>query len=231
MPRPWQTIDNIETLEGRLELRKRGEKDFLITVGGRILMNSRTHRSETELGLVACGHLKKTMRSQVLIGGLGMGFTLKAVLSVLPKDAKVIVGELNPVVVEWCRGPLADLTDNSVADRRIAVEIGDVATLIKRYAADATLEKFDAVVLDLYSGPDSGNHKQKDPLYGSTAIETTRAALKPGGMFAVWGEDHDAGFEKRLKSAGFGVTCQRKGRGGPRHVVYLARRKTSPKRN
>ncbi|MCB2144892.1 MAG: spermidine synthase [Deltaproteobacteria bacterium] len=226
MARPWQTIDRISTEEGLLELRKRGERDFLITVGGHVLMNSMANRSEVALGQLACGHLKQSTRPLVLVGGLGMGFTLKAVLDILPATGRVVVAELNPAVLAWCRGPLAALTNHAAADERVSVEIADVAQLIRRHAKEDTLEKLDAVILDLYTGPYVRSHKRDDPLYGSIAIKTTRAALKPGGVFAVWGEDYDAGFAKRLAAAGFASTRHRSGRGGSGHVVYLGRKET-----
>ena len=226
MTQPWQTIESVSTQEGMLELRRRGDRDFLITVGGRVLMNSQAHRSEDALGQLACGHLRNQSRPQVLVGGLGMGFTLRAVLDTLPPTANVVVAELNPVVLAWCKGPLAELSAGAVTDSRVTVEIIDVARLIRRYADDGKVENFDAVVLDLYIGPYTRTHKRDDPLYGSIAIDTTLAALKPGGVFAVWGEDYDAGFVKRLRAAGFAVNSERLGRGGPRHVVYLG--KTRP---
>ena len=224
MAQPWQIIESVSTEAGLLELRKRGERDFLITVGGQVLMNSMANRSEVALGQLACGHLKHSTQPRVLVGGLGMGFTLKAVLDTLPATGRVAVAELNPVVLAWCRGPLAALTNNATADARVDVEIGDVAQLIQRYAKDDTLEKFDTIILDLYTGPYVRSHKRDDPLYGSIAINTTRAALKPGGVFAVWGEDYDAGFAKRLAAAGFVSTRHRSGRGGSGHVVYLGKK-------
>jgi spermidine synthase len=155
-----------------------------------------------------------------------MGFTLKAVLDILPATGRVVVAELNPAVLAWCRGPLAALTNHAATDQRVIVEIADVAQLIRRHAKDDTLEKFDAVILDLYTGPYVRSHKRDDPLYGSIAVKTTRAALKPGGIFAVWGEDYDAGFAKRLAAAGFVSTRHRSGQGGSGHVVYLGRKKT-----
>lgn len=223
MALPWKTIDSVPTGEGVLELRQRGERDFLITVGGLVLMNSLAHRSEVALGHLACGHLQQHAAPRVLVGGLGMGYTLKAVLDALPASGRVVVAELNPVVLDWCRGPLAHLTDGAAADPRVSVEIVDVARLIRRYAGDGRGEGFDAVILDLYRGPHAQSHKRDDPLYGSRAIEFTRAVLKPGGVFAVWGENYDAGFDKRLVAAGFAVTSERPGRGGLRHVVYVAR--------
>ena len=224
MAQPWQTIDRVPTEAGLLELRKRGNRDFLITLAGQVLMNSMANRSEVALGQLACGHLKHSTQPLVMVGGLGMGFTLKAVLDTLPAAARVVVAELNPVVLAWCRGPLSALTDHAVADARVKVEICDVAQLIHRYAKDDAPEKLDAVILDLYTGPYVRSHSRDDPLYGSTAINTTRAALKPDGVFAVWGEDYDAGFAKRLAKAGFVSTRHRSGRGGTGHVVYLGRK-------
>lgn len=220
MAQPWKTISSVTTPEGVLELRQRGARDFLITIGSRVLMNSLAHLSEKALGELACRHLSHQARPRVLVGGLGMGFTLKAVLDALPPAGQVVVAELNPVVLDWCRDPLAGLTDGAATDPRVAVEIADVSAIIRRSAQDKAL--FDAIVLDLYVGPHAGSHKQDDPLYGSRAIERTRSALKPGGVLAVWGESYDAGFDKRLKSAGFTVSTHRPGRGGLRHIVYLA---------
>lgn len=223
MAQPWKVLDSLATPDGTLELRQRGERDFLITVNSLVLMNSSLHRSEVALGALACSHLKAQSGPRVLVGGLGMAFTLRAVLDNLPPSASVVVAELNPVVLSWCRGPIAFLTGEAASDPRVSVEIANVADVISRSAMNRT--PFDVVVLDLYTGPHARSHKVEDPLYGSIAIEMTRAALKPGGIFAVWGENYDQGFEKRLASAGFSVTTDRPGYGGLRHVVYLARKK------
>lgn len=229
MAQPWKTIERITTDEGALELRQRGERDFLITVGSQILMNSLSNRSEVVLGQLGCNHLKESTGPRVLVGGLGMGFTLKAVLDTLPPSARVVVAELNPTVLEWCRGPLAILTENAVADPRVTVEIGDVARKIRMTAVNGGDLRFDAIVLDLYRGPHAKTHQSDDPLYGSRAIENMRAALKPCGVVAVWGENYDESFDKRLRSAGFTVTTDRPGRGGLRHVVFLGHLKQSVK--
>ena len=226
MALPWQTIEAVSTDEGLLELRQRGERDFLICMDGRVLMNSMAHRSEKFLGELACAHLKGAAQPRVLVGGLGMGFTLKAILDTLPTTANVEVAELNPVVEAWCRGPLAALTESAVTDARVEVKIKDVAHLIRSHATDASMAKLDAIVLDLYTGPYMHSHKRDDPLYGSVAIQTTKAALNPGGVFAVWGEDYDAGFTRRLKQAGFLTTHRQSRQGGFRHVVYLGARRT-----
>ena len=223
MAQPWKIIDTVITAEGQLELRQRGEGDFLIMLGSQVLMNSMANRSELALGRLGCGHLKNSGRARVLVGGLGMGFTLRAVLDSLSSEAEVVVAELNPVILKWCLGPLAALTGNAAADPRVAVEICDVSDMIKGCVAKGGAARFDAIVLDLYRGPHAKSHHRDDPLYGSRAIENIRGALKPSGLLSVWGENYDEGFHKRLESAGFSVTTERPGRGGLRHVVFLAR--------
>jgi len=191
-------------------------------IGPQVLMNSMANRSEVMLGQLGCGHLKKIESPRVLVGGLGMGITLKAVLDTLPASAQVVVSELNPTVVEWCRGPLAALTKNAVNDPRVTVEIGDVALRIRRTALNGGESRFDAIIIDLYRGPHAKTDSRNDPIYGSRAIEAMRSALKPCGVIAVWGENYDEGFDKRLHSAGFTVTTERSGRGALGHAVFLA---------
>jgi spermidine synthase len=161
----------------------------------------------------------------VLIGGLGMGYTLRAALDALPRRASVTVAEIDPVIVEWCRGPLAEAAGKAMDDPRVAVEIGDVGGVIERAAAAALAgggDGFDAILLDLYEGPRTSAQGHDDPLYGRAALARVRAALAPGGVFAVWSEDPDAAFERRLTAAGFTWERRRPGRGGPRHTLYLA---------
>lgn len=220
---PWKCIDSISTQDGVLELRQRGERDFLIVISGRVLMNSSANRSETDLGRLACTPVAGRTGPRVLVGGLGMGLTLRAALDALPAASRVVVAELHPVVVQWCRGPLGDLNGQAVADPRVSIGIIDVADVIASAAADRT-PRFDAIVIDLYEGPGSGTDGIADPFYGSRALLRTAAALNEGGVFAVWGEDPDAGFEKRLAAAGFRFERLRPGRGGRRHVVYVAKR-------
>ena len=222
MAQPWETLDRVDTADGVLELRRRGEQDFLIIINGRVLMNSSANRSEIVLGESACRAVAARGRPRVLIGGLGMGLTLRAALDSLPPNAQVVVAEINPVVVKWCRGLLAALTRGAVDDKRVTVEIGNVSAVIAK-AAKSGAERFDAIVIDLYEGPGSATDAKNDPFYGSQALKVTATALSPGGVFAVWGENSDTAFEKRLTAAGFSVDRQRPGRGGLRHVVYLAR--------
>ncbi|HEV3076292.1 MAG TPA: spermidine synthase [Thermoanaerobaculia bacterium] len=221
MTRPWQTLASAETPEGLLELRRRGESELVITVGGRVLMNGAAHRSEAALAELACRPIAGLPRPRVLIGGLGMGYTLRAALGVLPRRASVTVAEIDPVIVEWCRGPLAEPAGRAVDDPRVAIEIGDVAAAIARAAAVGG-GGFDAILLDLYEGPRTAAHGRDDPLYGRAALASVRAALNPGGVFAVWSEEPDAAFESRLGAAGFTWKRVRPGRGGPRHTLYLA---------
>ncbi len=226
MALPWTTLDSFVTAdEGTLELRKRGTNDFLITVGSQILMNSKAQRSEMALGKLGCRKIKNHPAPRVLVGGLGMAITLRAVLDELPKTAEVVVAELNPKIYEWCLGPLAELTAGAASDPRVKVEICDVSELIKQ----SPRASFDAIILDLYRGPHPQTDRRNDPLYGSRAIEHSREALQTDGTLAVWGENPDAGFEGRLASAGFTVRCERPGKGGYRHAVWVAEKKSAPK--
>jgi spermidine synthase len=222
MTRAWRTIATATTDEGRLELRRRGDADFLIVIDGRVLMTSAARRSEqalATLGLAPPGlpGAKRARAPRVLVGGLGMGFTLRAALDLLPRDASVVVAEITRAVVDWCRGPLAPLTGRAVDDPRVAVRVEDVARVI----AAAPRGSFAAILLDLYEGPYQGARRRDDPIYGPTALARARAALGAGGALAIWAEEPDPSFPRRFAAAGFDVTTHRSGRGGRSHVVYL----------
>jgi spermidine synthase len=219
MAQPWVTLDRVATAEGPLELRQRG-RDFFITVAGRVLMTSTAHRSEDVLATAACAALAGRARPRVLVGGLGMGLTLRAALDALPPEAAVQVAELNPRVIAWCRGPLAPLGRDALADPRVTVTAADVAAVI------GAARGLDAIVLDLYEGPHAATQGAADPLYGGAALARVAHALAPGGVFAVWSEEPDRDFERRLRGRCFSVDVRR-ARGGRAHVVYLARRETS----
>ncbi len=221
MAKQWQTIDSADTADGLLELRQRGMDDFLITIQGRVLMNSSASRSEVLLSKLACSSMSKTHSTRVLIGGLGMGYTLKSALDNLSGNARVIVAELNPIVVQWCQGPIARLTSSAVNDQRVRVETADVALLIRESAEKGGDNRFDAIILDLYEGPFEAARERGEYLYGDKALKKSWSALMPDGLFAVWSEDPDRAFERRLVKAGFSFTRHRPGRGN-RHVVYLA---------
>ena len=222
MAQPWRVVDSVDTDEGLLDLRQRGESDFLITIDSRVLMNSSANMSEIVLAELACQSLKNKKNPRVVMGGLGMGFTLKAAIDNLPAEAEVLVAELNPIVVKWCRGPIAHLTGGAVDDPRVTVVIDDVATVIREAAMKGKESLFDAIILDLYEGPYEGDQGRGDYMYGDMALELSRSALKAGGVFAVWSEFPDKAFEKRLLAARFSVNRQCPGRGGRRHVVYIA---------
>ncbi len=211
---PWKTLDTVVTAEGALELRQRGARDFLIVIDGRVLMTSHERRSEEALATLALAKLRGGT-PRVLVGGLGMGYTLRAALDVLPATANVTVAELTPAVAAWCKGPLGPLTNHAVDDPRVAIVIDDVAAVIGRAKA-----AYDAIIIDLYEGPNAATQHADDPFYGKAALARTRTALADGGVFAVWSEDADEAFAKRFAAAGFTVSTHRLG-SSRRHFVYL----------
>lgn len=218
MPRPWTVLDRVETAEGPLELRQRDEKDFLITIAGRVLMNSLANRSEVVLGELGCREARKKPAPNVLLGGLGMGYTLRGALDVLPKGAILTVVELTAAVEGWCRGPIKHLSGDALADPRVSVVLDDIARFLKA----ASPASYDAIVLDLYEGPHSHTDPVSDPFYGKKALAAFHRALKTRGTLAVWSEQTDRSFEERLRREGFKPELLRPGRGGLRHAVYLA---------
>ena len=216
MASAWQTLATAATPEGVLELRRRRD-DWLMLIAGRVLMNSFSRRSEEELAYLALDKLGKRTAPRVLVSGLGMGFTLRALLDRAPADARVVVAEINPIVVEWCRGPLAPATNDALSDPRVAVEVGDVAKLIASSAAGA----FDLILLDLYEGPHAATQAADDPFYSSGALARSHRALAARGVLGVWSEDADAPFEKRFAASRFALTKHVVRSGPRRHLVYL----------
>ena len=189
-------------------------------VGGRVLMSSTAFRSELAVADLACKPLAAKLKPRVLIGGLGMGYTLRAALDALPADAEVTVAELNPRVVQWCEGPLAALTADALHDPRTRLHVGDVALLIAQ-----SQKLWDAIILDLYEGPHEASQGPNDPFWSKPALQRTLAALAPGGIFTIWAEDFDPPFVKRLQANGFAVQVHHPGKGGRTHTVYVARPK------
>lgn len=190
-------------------------------LGANELMNSRLSGSEQALAALACAPLAAAARPAVLVGGLGMGFTLRAALAALGPEAAVAVAELVPAVVRWARGPMAHLFEGSLDDRRVRIVEGDVADLIGGARA-----AWDAILLDVDNGPDGLTRAENDRLYGAPGLQAARAALRPGGVLAVWSSGPDAAFVRRLREARFRVeeheVRARGARGGARHVVWLA---------
>lgn len=214
----WKTLATSKTDEGLLELRQRGDADdYLIVIGGRVLMNS--HARKSEEALATLGLAGVTDPKRVLVAGLGMGYTLRAALDALPSTTEVVVCELDQQIVEWCKGPLAAATQNALGDPRVKLEVTDVAARIAH-----SKNTFDAILLDLYEGPNAASQRKDDPFYSAHALVRTRAALRPGGVLAVWSEDADAPFAKRLVTAGFVVKAHSIGAGGRKHVVYVGKR-------
>lgn len=220
MTSSWHTLATVGTPEGLLELRRRRD-DWLMVIDGRVLMNSFSRSSEEALAQRAVELFGARPVQRALVSGLGMGFTLRALLDRVPATARVLVAELNPVVVEWCRGPLAPATNEAIRDPRVQVEIGDVADVI----AGAPAGGFDLILLDLYEGPNSATQAPDDPLYGPRALARVHRALAPRGVVGIWSEDADAAFQRRLAAAQFTVTKLSLRSGQSRHVVYLGARR------
>jgi spermidine synthase len=193
-----------------------------IEVGGRSLMTSHDHGSEDELGAVVGEAVRGIAKPRVLIGGLGLGFTLRAALDVLPKAARVEVAELVPEVVAWNRGDQGALANRPLKDKRVKVIVDDVGEVIKRTAIG-----YDAILLDVDNGPDALVHRSNAGLYKRAGLLRTRKALRPGGVLAVWSAFGSRTFTTWLKEVGFAVTLQRTQPttpGGPRYYIWLARR-------
>jgi spermidine synthase len=217
---PWESLGRTDTPEGaEMTLTRRGG-EYVISTGGRTLMSSRMHGSEEALATLACQRVRTLEEPCVLVGGLGMGFTLRATLDVLPPDATVVVAELVAGVVEWNRGPLGPLAAHPLKDKRVRVEVGDVAATLR-----ASASRFDAVLLDVDNGPGPLTAPGNAALYDNRGVAALRAALKPGGVVAVWSAWEDRKFEQRLRHAQFTVDVQRVRarlkKGGPRHVIFL----------
>ena len=216
---PWVHLDTATVPGGRdtLKLMQRGS-EFSIMAGARTLMNSRTSGSETALATLVCARLHG--RPDMLIGGYGMGFTLRAALGELAGDACILVAELVPAVMAWARGPMAGLTAGCLDDPRVIIQEGDVADVMASRPAG-----FDAIILDVDNGPGGFSRDANDRLYDVRGLVSARKALRPKGMLAVWSAAPDDKFAARLGSAGFAVETVKaradKGRGGW-HTIWIA---------
>ncbi|ULR42741.1 hypothetical protein [Rhizobium sp. K102] len=219
---PWIQLDSatIPGEGGELRLKQRGS-EFSIMLGANELMNSRLSGSEEALATLSWERIKTHPKPRVLIGGLGMGFTLRAALAVLPDDAGVTVAELVPAVVAWARGPMAEVFKGCLDDPRVAIHQGDVGEAIR-----AGKNAYDAILLDVDNGPDGLTRKSNDRLYDFAGLRAARDALRPGGVLAVWSSGPDPDFTRRLKDSGFSVeavnTRANGKRGGARHAIWLA---------
>jgi spermidine synthase len=221
---PWVHLDTaaIPGDGGTLKLMQRGH-EFSIMLGANELMNSRLSGSEEALATLACERIAGRPHPRVLVGGLGMGFTLRAALAHLPSDATVVVAELVPAVVAWARGPMAGLHAGTLDDPRVSVVERDVAAVIEEAKAG-----FNAILLDVDNGPDGLTMAGNDGLYDYNGLAAAREALKPGGVLAIWSSGPDTAFTSRLKRSAFAVeevpTRAGRSRRGARHMIWLATR-------
>lgn len=221
---PWVELDSAEAPGGRerLRLKQRGT-EFSIMLGANELMNSRLSGSEEALATLTQERLAGAARPSILIGGLGMGFTLRAALAAFPKDARIEVVELVPSVVRWARGPMANLHAGSLDDPRVTIVESDVAKIIGKANA-----AYDAILLDVDNGPEGLTVEANDALYAHRGLAAARVALRPGGILAVWSQGPDARFAARLRQSGFEVEEMRvrasRTRRGARHIIWLAKK-------
>lgn len=217
--KPLERLGNAQSPDGTSVTLLRRDREYLILAEGRPLMSSRTHGSEQALANFGCRGVPKAA-PQVLIGGLGMGFTLRAALDLLPADATIVVAELIPAVVEWNHGPLGPLAGHPLRDARVRIDVRDVGDAIRaRHSA------LDAILLDVDNGPAALTAAGNQSLYGDSGLAAARQALRPGGVLAVWSAREDRKFAQRLKHAGFEVTVERVRarlkQGGPLHTIFL----------
>jgi spermidine synthase len=221
---PWSVLDTAQVPGGGGELRlKQRGAEFSIMLDHNELMNSRLSGSEEALATIACEKIRRRKTPRILIGGLGMGFTLRAALVALGPDARIVVAELVPAVVAWARGPMAEVFGASLTDPRVSIREADVGEVIRSDAA-----AFDAILLDVDNGPEGLTRKANDALYDLKGLGGARAALRPGGVLAVWSSGPNPKFTWRLRKAGFEVEEVRArangSRGGARHVIWIATR-------
>ncbi|QIK96563.1 spermidine synthase [Sphingomonas sp. HDW15A] len=207
---------------GEEELRLfRRDRDYMIVLDRNELMNSRMSGSEEQLATLTCARLTNRTNPRLLIGGYGMGFTLRAALAVLPRQASVVVAELVPDIIAWARGPMAELTAGCLDDPRVTVVDGDVAAAIA--AARGT---YDAILLDVDNGPDGLTRAGNDGLYSEAGLAAAKAALVRGGILAVWSAGDDPAFTRRLSAKGFKVDVPkvraRSNGKGAQHTIWLA---------
>ena len=221
---PWEHLDTapIPGEAGTLRLMRRGS-EFSIQLDRNELMNSRLSGSEEALARLAAERIAGVAAPRVLIGGYGMGFTLRAALDYLPPEAAITVAEIVPAVLAWARGPMAELTGPSLDDPRVTIREADVAAVIREGG-----NAYDAILLDVDNGPDGLTRASNDRLYDVAGLAAARAALRPRGVLAVWSAHPDAAFTRRLGQAGFAVeevATRARGKRGARHVIWLAGRR------
>ena len=228
-----EVIDRATTPEGGVVELAREASGFVLYSDGRVLMTSRTRGSEEAMARIACHHVSTRPRPRMLVGGLGMGFTLRAALDRLPADADVVCAELLPAIVEWHRGPLGPIARRPIDDPRVRVVVGDVAEVIRA----AANEPFDAILLDVDNGPIPMTVVENWWLYAAPGLSALHAAVRPEGVLIVWSASEDDRFRERMVAAGFATeevrvgarTGRRMRRGrGHAHVLWIGKRGAAP---
>ena len=223
-----ELIDTAEIEDGEtLELYSHG-RDFMIVLGRNELMSTRMRFSEEQLAELTLDRLSGDA-PRILIGGYGMGFTLRAALAGVGETADVVVAEISEKIVEWARGPMADLTGETLSDPRLDLKICNVEALIDD-ANDGTCDKFDAILLDVDNGPDGLVRADNNRIYSRTGLGKARDALRPGGIVSVWSAAPDPAFRRRLKEAGFEVeergVRSRPNNKGAHHTIWFGRKRS-----
>jgi len=221
----WELLGETHTPDGTHIRLARRDDEYVMLANGKPLMSSRTHGSEEALATLSCADARAMEQPRVLVGGLGMAFTLRAVLDVLPSSAIVTVAELVPAVIEWNRASLAALTAHPLRDHRVRIEAVDVGFTLR-----ANPGRFDVVLLDVDNGPAAFTAADNAGLYDNRGVAAAHAALRPGGTLAVWSAWEDRKFEQRLRFHGFHVEVARVRarlkKGGPRHTIFLAHKRS-----
>lgn len=220
----WELLGEALAPDGTAVSLMRRADEFLILANGKPLMSSRLHGSEEAMATLACGKAGLPDRPRVLVGGLGMGFTLRAVLDALPPEAVVTVAELLPAVVAWNRRFLGELAGHPLNDPRVRIQVADVGFTLR-----ANPGGFDVVLLDVDNGPAAFTATTNGGLYDNNGVVAAHAALRPAGTLAVWSAWEDRKFEQRLRFHGFDVKVERVRarlkKGGPRHTIFLGIKK------
>jgi spermidine synthase len=222
--KPQSTLGRATTPDGKELVLYERDGVYSIRVNGLELMSSRAHGSEEDLARLVLTRVKGPA-PVILVGGLGLGYTLRAVLDAVPAKSRVVVAEIFPAVVEWNRSELADLAGAPLLDHRVRVETTDVATLIKSSSA-----AFDAILLDVDNGPEAFTIARNRNLYGPRGLAMIRRSLRPKGVLGVWSADPDRPFERRLSKAGFRVHSETvpayhgaRGPKGAKHTIFIAK--------
>jgi spermidine synthase len=219
--KPWKTLDTAPAGDGKQLVLQERDGTFVIRVGGVELMSSARHGSEDDLARAGLSGLSAP-RPRVLVGGLGMGYTLKAALELVPADSTVLVAEISEAVVRWNRGPLAGLAGAPLEDPRVVVEVIDIGKLLAKSSP-----RYHAILLDVDNGPSALSRKGNQQLYGAAGLKAFHQALAPGGRLVVWSAGPDARFADRLRAAGFHASERQVAatkRASTRHTLFIATR-------